>query len=391
MTTMTNTILQQVTAQVKNTIKAVNSARPKPNFDYVPTTRNHDHSAGVDARQHSSSDRRQTRELRHCLNIVRNSFPMHGLVQEIGTNLKASRRILLEKVHSRAPFGSGAYLQSFHTGREVNPTGMIRLPLQFGNKIKARKLEVDFLVVDVPITYNVILGRPTLHKVKADITSYLLQLQLEADDGSVETLQGDQRIARECYLLKGRIGRRIKVGRGSFALDDRVLIVAAIVHNGLVITAFVCGALAIQWGGVFRLAQTVIFGSWRFKFNLLQILARSTSTMAVFNILDVGLKIALLMKIIRGQGLKELLEAFRVVLMVAMTPLPAGAATPFSEPLRPLCLSSASPSSVVDLLLQDNNGRRQPHSFQCLGESLLRNEPTQQGSKREGKGTRKKE
>jgi len=41
----------------------------------------------------------------------------------------------------------------------------------------------------------------------------------------------------------------------------------------------------------------------------------------VFDILDVGLEIALLMKIIRGQGLKEFLEAFRVVLMAAMVAL----------------------------------------------------------------------
>ena len=52
---------------------------------------------------------------------------------------------------------------------KVNPTGMIRLPVRFGDKLKSKNLEVDFLVVDVPTTYNVILGHPTLHKVKAII------------------------------------------------------------------------------------------------------------------------------------------------------------------------------------------------------------------------------
>ena len=46
----------------------------------------------------------------------------------------------------------------------------------------------DFLVVDVPTAYGVILGWLTLHKVKAVIASYLLQLQFEADDGSVGQL-----------------------------------------------------------------------------------------------------------------------------------------------------------------------------------------------------------
>jgi len=63
-------------------------------------------------------------------------------------------------------------------GQKANPIGMIRLSLHFGDKLKARYLEVDFLVVDVPMAYNVILGRPTLHKVKAIIAPYLLQLQI---------------------------------------------------------------------------------------------------------------------------------------------------------------------------------------------------------------------
>ncbi|KAJ8429828.1 hypothetical protein Cgig2_000156 [Carnegiea gigantea] len=65
---------------------------------------------------------------------------------------------------------------------------MVRLPLHFGDKVKAKNLEVDFLVVDVPTAYNIILGQPTLHK-------------FEADDGSVGTMQRDQRTAQECYLV----------------------------------------------------------------------------------------------------------------------------------------------------------------------------------------------
>jgi len=81
---------------------------------------------------------------------------------------------------------------------------MICLPLHFGEKVKAKTLEVDFLVVDVPTAYNVILGRPILHRVKVVITPYLLQLRFEADDGSVGTMQGDQRTARKCYLISIR-------------------------------------------------------------------------------------------------------------------------------------------------------------------------------------------
>jgi len=101
------------------------------------------------------------------------------------TKLKHLRREIIPLVHPILSFG----------GQEVNPKRVIRLRLCFRDKAKTRNIEVDFLVVDVPMAYNVILERPTLHKVKAIIASYLLQLQFEADDGSVGKLQGDQRMA----------------------------------------------------------------------------------------------------------------------------------------------------------------------------------------------------
>ena len=68
---------------------------------------------------------------------------------------------------------------------------MICLPIHFGDKLRAKNLAADFLVVDVPIAYNVILGRPTLHKVEAVIALYLLHLQFETGDGSVGEMRGD--------------------------------------------------------------------------------------------------------------------------------------------------------------------------------------------------------
>ncbi|KAJ8441282.1 hypothetical protein Cgig2_013697 [Carnegiea gigantea] len=65
------------------------------------------------------------------------------------------RRDIVPLVHPILGFGR----------QEVNPTGMIRLPIRFGDKLRSKNLEVDFLVVDVPTAYNVILGSPTLHKL----------------------------------------------------------------------------------------------------------------------------------------------------------------------------------------------------------------------------------
>ncbi|KAJ8433474.1 hypothetical protein Cgig2_020646 [Carnegiea gigantea] len=68
--------------------------------------------------------------------------------------------------------------------------GIIRLSLWFGDKIKSRNLEVDFLVVDMPIAYNVISGSLTLHRVQAVIAPYLLHIQYESNDGIVRKLFG---------------------------------------------------------------------------------------------------------------------------------------------------------------------------------------------------------
>jgi len=50
----------------------------------------------------------------------------------------------------------------------------------------------------------VIRGCLNLHKVNAVIAPYLLQLQFEADDGSVGEMYRDERMARECYLVSIR-------------------------------------------------------------------------------------------------------------------------------------------------------------------------------------------
>ncbi|KAJ8423403.1 hypothetical protein Cgig2_030570 [Carnegiea gigantea] len=56
-------------------------------------------------------------------------------------------------------------------GQEVNPTGMIRLPVRFGDKTKSRGFEVDFLVVNVPTAYN---GQHDLAEVPEGVRAALL-------------------------------------------------------------------------------------------------------------------------------------------------------------------------------------------------------------------------
>ena len=58
--------------------------------------------------------------------------------------------------------------------------------------------QLDFLVVDCPSSYNVIIGRPTLIKWKAATSTYCLKVKFLTDNG-VGKVKGDQVLARECY------------------------------------------------------------------------------------------------------------------------------------------------------------------------------------------------
>ena len=58
--------------------------------------------------------------------------------------------------------------------------------------------QLDFLVVDCPSSYNVIIRRPTLNKWKAVTSTYCLKVKFPTDSG-VSEVKEDQVLARECY------------------------------------------------------------------------------------------------------------------------------------------------------------------------------------------------
>ncbi|KAJ8433388.1 hypothetical protein Cgig2_019178 [Carnegiea gigantea] len=241
MSTMTDAITRQVSKQVKKAMKAANSTRPLPHFDYIPTNgcepshrqeqapspRYTERERGrpyakqrgrcVAARpggwltQGSGHTTTECQELKKSLHelaekgqidqflkrghepaqpqprdeecstevvaIIAGSYAegmtrpawkaqlrsaQQVLTTEQGphitvpTMLTQPGRDIVLSVHPILGFG----------GQEVNPASMIRLSVRFGGKLKAKNLEVDFLVIDVPTAYNVILGCPTLHKMK---------------------------------------------------------------------------------------------------------------------------------------------------------------------------------------------------------------------------------
>ncbi|KAJ8428914.1 hypothetical protein Cgig2_011656 [Carnegiea gigantea] len=62
---------------------------------------------------------------------------------------------------------------------------------------------------NIPMTYNVILGRPTLNAIKVVVAPHLLLIQFKLDDEKVGKLYEDQKMAMECYYVSLKsLGRK---------------------------------------------------------------------------------------------------------------------------------------------------------------------------------------
>jgi len=86
------------------------------------------------------------------------------------------------------------------TGDSLMPVGSIILPVAIGEPPKQVNNMVEFVVVDVPSAYNMILGRPFLSKIRGVLSIYHNVLKFPVDN-EVGNLRGDQQMARKCYAV----------------------------------------------------------------------------------------------------------------------------------------------------------------------------------------------
>ena len=84
------------------------------------------------------------------------------------------------------------------SGDRVYPKSIITLTVTVGTHPRQLTHQLDFLVVDCPSSYNVIIGRPTLNRWKVATSTYCLKVKFPTDNG-VGEVKGDQVLARECY------------------------------------------------------------------------------------------------------------------------------------------------------------------------------------------------
>ncbi|XP_057452760.1 uncharacterized protein LOC130744605 [Lotus japonicus] len=85
------------------------------------------------------------------------------------------------------------------TGDRAKVRGYVELDTAFGEGEYVKKFQVKYLVLPCKATYNVLLGRDTLNKICAIISTAHLTVKYPACNGKVGILRVDQEAARACY------------------------------------------------------------------------------------------------------------------------------------------------------------------------------------------------
>uniref|UniRef100_A0A804JHV5 Flavin-containing monooxygenase n=1 Tax=Musa acuminata subsp. malaccensis TaxID=214687 RepID=A0A804JHV5_MUSAM len=96
------------------------------------------------------------------------------------------------------------------TGDSVSPLGTVTLPLTLGVPPKSKTTMTNFLVIDLPAAYNAILGRPTLNKIRAVVSTYYQTVKFPTLAGTGEAA-GSPRESRRCYLTVVSLPKKLKV------------------------------------------------------------------------------------------------------------------------------------------------------------------------------------
>ena len=91
------------------------------------------------------------------------------------------------------------HLVSF-TGDKIVLKAIVTLIVIAGTYPAQITKEIDFLIVDCPLTYNIILGRPALNRLRAATSTYYLKVKFPTAH-KVGEIRGDQVLARECYQV----------------------------------------------------------------------------------------------------------------------------------------------------------------------------------------------
>ncbi|XP_020203101.1 uncharacterized protein LOC109788714 [Cajanus cajan] len=91
------------------------------------------------------------------------------------------------------------------SGERVDTRGTIDLYTYFGEEQQKRRIKVRYVVMHANTSYNILLGRPSLNKLRAIVSTLHLAMKFPSEEGTVITLHADQKTARECYFASLKV------------------------------------------------------------------------------------------------------------------------------------------------------------------------------------------
>ncbi|RRT36102.1 hypothetical protein B296_00055132 [Ensete ventricosum] len=95
------------------------------------------------------------------------------------------------------------------TGDAIAPIGIVTFPVTFGDEPRTKTLMVPFMVVELPLAYNVIIDQPTLSKLRVIVSMYHRSIKFPTNAGAREA-RSDQHESSQCYLEATIIPKKVK-------------------------------------------------------------------------------------------------------------------------------------------------------------------------------------
>ncbi|XP_068504264.1 uncharacterized protein [Phaseolus vulgaris] len=100
-------------------------------------------------------------------------------------------------------------------GDQVEVRGHLELRTPFTDGVASRTENIRYLVINAPSAYNILLGRPTLNRLRAVASTRHMKMKLPDLGRNVITIKSDQKEAKRCYE------NSLKTKRGVFMVTTR--------------------------------------------------------------------------------------------------------------------------------------------------------------------------
>lgn len=101
---------------------------------------------------------------------------------------------------------------SFKEGNLIQPIEKMNLTLSIKVHLRRAILTTRFIIVDCPLSYNVILGQPFLTEIDVTINQRMLIMKFPTHSW-VGVVKGDQALTRLCYASTVKVKTKVIIER----------------------------------------------------------------------------------------------------------------------------------------------------------------------------------